>query len=172
MTDVQHRAAAKEFAAHWKNRVDEKQETQRFWIDLLRNVYGVPNPEQYIEFEVPVKLSHTSFTDGYHYSKDVVYNNFLWPTPTDEQRARIGQTAQAILDAPGDNCIYYPPSVFGTFSSVPRCGRFRCSVPPRSRVGLHDGSVVLLVGFPQFRGHSSFIIQVGKAAIRVEVSSV
>ncbi len=99
MTDVQHRAAAKEFAAHWKNRVDEKQETQRFWIDLLRNVYGVPNPEQYIEFEVPVKLSHTSFTDGYHYSKDVVYNNFLWPTPTDEQRARIGQTAQAILDA-------------------------------------------------------------------------
>lgn len=65
MTDVQQRAAAKEFAAYWKNRGDEKQETQRFWIDLLRNVYGVPNPEQSIEFEVPVKLSHTSFIDGY-----------------------------------------------------------------------------------------------------------
>lgn len=65
MTDVQQRASAKEFAAYWKNRGDEKQETQRFWIDLLRNVYGSPNPEQSIEFEVPVKLSHTSFIDGY-----------------------------------------------------------------------------------------------------------
>ena len=35
----------------------------------------------------------------YRYSKDVVYNNFPWPTPTDEQKARIEQTAQAILDA-------------------------------------------------------------------------
>lgn len=65
MTDVQQRAAAKEFAAYWAHRGDEKQETQRFWIDLLRNVYGVTNPEQTIEFEVPVKLSHTSFIDGY-----------------------------------------------------------------------------------------------------------
>ena len=30
MTDVQQRVAAKELAAHWKNRGDEKQETQRF----------------------------------------------------------------------------------------------------------------------------------------------
>ena len=35
----------------------------------------------------------------YRYSKDVVYNNFPWPTPTAEQRAKIEQTAQAILDA-------------------------------------------------------------------------
>ena len=35
----------------------------------------------------------------YRYSKDVVYNNFPWPTPTDEQKSRIEQTAQAILDA-------------------------------------------------------------------------
>jgi hypothetical protein len=35
----------------------------------------------------------------YRYSKDVVYNNFPWPTPRDEQKARIEQTAQAILDA-------------------------------------------------------------------------
>lgn len=35
----------------------------------------------------------------YRYSKDVVYNNFPWPTPTDAQIARIEQTAQAILDA-------------------------------------------------------------------------
>ena len=35
----------------------------------------------------------------YRYSKDVVYNNFPWPTPTDEQKAKIKETAQAILDA-------------------------------------------------------------------------
>ncbi len=35
----------------------------------------------------------------YRYSKDIVYNNFLWPNPTSEQKARIEKTAQAILDA-------------------------------------------------------------------------
>ncbi len=35
----------------------------------------------------------------YRYSKDIVYNNFPWPTPTDEQKAKIEQTAQGILDA-------------------------------------------------------------------------
>ena len=35
----------------------------------------------------------------YRYSANVVYNNFPWPTPTDEQRAKIEQTAQQILDA-------------------------------------------------------------------------
>ena len=35
----------------------------------------------------------------YRYSKDVVYNNFPWPSPTEVQRAKIEQTAQAILDA-------------------------------------------------------------------------
>ena len=36
----------------------------------------------------------------YRYSKDVVYNNFPWPTPpTNEHKARIEQAAQAILDA-------------------------------------------------------------------------
>ena len=35
----------------------------------------------------------------YRYSKDIVYNNFPWPNPTDEQREKIERTAQAILDA-------------------------------------------------------------------------
>lgn len=35
----------------------------------------------------------------YRYSKDIVYNNFPWPSPTAEQKARIEQSAQAILDA-------------------------------------------------------------------------
>ena len=35
----------------------------------------------------------------YRYSKDIVYNNFPWCQPTEEQKARIEQTAQTILDA-------------------------------------------------------------------------
>ncbi|MBR4906238.1 MAG: class I SAM-dependent DNA methyltransferase [Clostridia bacterium] len=35
----------------------------------------------------------------YRYSKDIVYNNFPWPEPTDEQKARIEQSAQDILKA-------------------------------------------------------------------------
>ena len=35
----------------------------------------------------------------YRYSNTIVYNNFPWPTPTEAQKAKIEQTAQAILDA-------------------------------------------------------------------------
>ena len=35
----------------------------------------------------------------YQYSANIVYNNFPWPVPTDEQKAKIEATAQAILDA-------------------------------------------------------------------------
>ena len=35
----------------------------------------------------------------YSYSNTIVYNNFPWPNPTDEQKAKIEQTAQAVLDA-------------------------------------------------------------------------
>ena len=39
------------------------------------------------------------FGPSYQYSINIVYNNFPWPTPTDAQKAKIEQTAQAILDA-------------------------------------------------------------------------
>ena len=35
----------------------------------------------------------------YRYSKDIVYNNFPQPNPSEEQKKKIEQTAQAILDA-------------------------------------------------------------------------
>ena len=35
----------------------------------------------------------------YSYSKDIVYNNFPWPNPTDKDRAAIEKPAQGILDA-------------------------------------------------------------------------
>ena len=65
MTQNEMQAAAKKFAAKWLGKGDEKQETQRFWIELLGEVLGIRNPASYIEFEKRVKLSHTSYIDAY-----------------------------------------------------------------------------------------------------------
>ena len=71
MTDVQCRAAAKQFAADWADRGDEKQETQRFWLSLLQNVCGAAQPTEIIEFEKRVEVDNsdgtttTKYIDGY-----------------------------------------------------------------------------------------------------------
>ncbi len=53
MTDTERRSAAAQFAADWRGRGDEKQETQAFWLALLQKVYGVDEPEKYrIKMEV------------------------------------------------------------------------------------------------------------------------
>lgn len=65
MTDMQQRKAAKEFAAFWKGKGYEKGESQIFWINLLRDVYGVEKPQEFILFEDQVHLDHTSFIDGH-----------------------------------------------------------------------------------------------------------
>lgn len=35
----------------------------------------------------------------YQYSNKIVYNNFPWPEATGEQKAAVGELAQAVLDA-------------------------------------------------------------------------
>jgi len=64
MTDAQQRAAASRFAADWKGKGYEKGQSQPFWLSLLRDVYGVEHPEQFILFEEQVHLDHTSFIDA------------------------------------------------------------------------------------------------------------
>lgn len=56
---------AKAFIERWKDRGNERQDTQSFWLDLLQTVYGVENPSEYIKFEDTVMMDHTSFMDGY-----------------------------------------------------------------------------------------------------------
>ena len=71
MTDSERRLAAKQFAADWRERGDEKQDTQTFWLTLLRKVYGVAESDRFIRFEMPVNVdaktgkSSTKFIDGY-----------------------------------------------------------------------------------------------------------
>ncbi len=57
-------ALAAAFAADWKGRGYEKGETQVFWIQLLRQVLGVPDAERRITFENQVQLDNTSFIDA------------------------------------------------------------------------------------------------------------
>lgn len=64
MTETEQRTAAKKFSAFWAGKGYEKGESQPFWLSLLRDVYGVDHPEQYITFEDQVHLDHTSFIDG------------------------------------------------------------------------------------------------------------
>ncbi len=65
MTDAEQRAAAKQFVKDWSGKGYEKGESQPFWLALLRNVYGVEQPEKFITFEEQVHLDHTSFIDGF-----------------------------------------------------------------------------------------------------------
>ncbi len=65
MTQQEQQKNAKEFAAIWADRGDEKSETHNFWIGLLHSVFGIENAENIIEFEKRVSLGHTSFIDAY-----------------------------------------------------------------------------------------------------------
>ena len=66
----------------------------------------VPNATKY-HFGVLMSNVHMAWTrsvcgrlkSDYDYSANIVYNNFPWPNPTNAQKGRIEQTAQAILDA-------------------------------------------------------------------------
>lgn len=66
ITEKQQKKAAKEFAEYWKDKGDEKQETARFWIELLGKVLGVDSPTKFIEFEKPVIVEkNQKYIDGY-----------------------------------------------------------------------------------------------------------
>lgn len=53
------------FVSTWKNRGYEKGDTHTFWLQFLRDVLDISEPEKLIKFEVPVKLKHTSFIDAF-----------------------------------------------------------------------------------------------------------
>ena len=63
MTANEQKVAAKAFVEAWKDKGYEKGESQPFWLALLRNIFGIEKPEEFIVFEEQVKLDHTSFID-------------------------------------------------------------------------------------------------------------
>ena len=69
-------------------------------------VFLIPNATLY-HFGVLTSNVHMAWTRAvcgrlemrYRYSKDIVYNNFIWSEPTEDQKVAIERTAQGILDA-------------------------------------------------------------------------
>ena len=63
------RQAARAFAAQWAGRGYEKGETQSFWISLLHSIFGIDDPTEHIQFEIPVKTitkeKGSDFIDAY-----------------------------------------------------------------------------------------------------------
>ena len=105
----------------------------------------IPNATLY-HFGILTSNVHMAWTravcgrlkSDYRYSKDVVYNNFPWPTPTDEQKAKIEQTAQAILDA---RTLYPDCSLADLYDEV--------TMPPELRKAhqANDKAVMQAYGF-------------------------
>lgn len=74
----------------------------------------------------------------YRYSKDIVYNNFPWCSPTNEQRQKIEQTAQGILDA---RALYPDCSLADLYDEI--------AMPPELRRAhqFNDKAVMQAYGF-------------------------
>lgn len=75
----------------------------------------------------------------YRYSNEIVYTNFPWPTPTDEQRSKIKQTAQSILDA---RALYPDSSLADLYDEV------TMPVELRKAHQANDKAVMEAYGFP------------------------
>ena len=65
MDDKEQKRAAQKFVEFWKGKGYEKGQTQAFWLSLLREVFGVKEPEKVISFEDQVVLKNTNFIDAY-----------------------------------------------------------------------------------------------------------
>ena len=74
----------------------------------------------------------------YSYTVNNVYNNFPWPNPTDEQKTKIEQTAQAILDA---RALYPDSSLADLYDEL--------TMPPELRKAhqANDRAVMQAYGF-------------------------
>lgn len=55
MLSQEQKKAARKFSEEWKGKGYEKGESQKFWIDLLCNVYGVQDFSNFVYFENQIK---------------------------------------------------------------------------------------------------------------------
>lgn len=65
MGDKEQKRAAQKFIEFWQGKGYEKGQTQAFWLSLLREVFGVKEPEKVISFEDQVVLKNTNFIDAF-----------------------------------------------------------------------------------------------------------
>ncbi len=89
----------------------------------------------------------------YRYSKDIVYNTFPWPTPTDAQKSRIEATAQSILDA---RALYPDSSLADLYDDL------TMPVELRKAHRANDAAVLEAYGFPKDSTESDIVARLFK----------
>ena len=62
MTQTEQQRAAKKFSQDWQGKGYEKGESQKFWLDLLCNVYGMQDFANFVYFENQIKEQFTDKT--------------------------------------------------------------------------------------------------------------
>ena len=91
----------KNFIERWKNHGYEKGEMQIFWLQFLRDVLKISEPEKFIQFEVPVKLKHTNFIDAFFpKTKVIVEQKSLNKNIEDENFSAYQQAQKYISGLP------------------------------------------------------------------------
>lgn len=66
MTDIDIAFESKKFSMDWHERGYEKGETQKFWRAILKKILRVDEPDEFIDFEQPVRIDgQTKFIDAY-----------------------------------------------------------------------------------------------------------
>lgn len=81
----------------------------------------------------------------YRYSANIVYNNFPWPTPTEEQKQKIEQTAQAILDA---RALYPDSSLADLYDEL--------TMPPELRKVHHQNDIAVMQAYGFTKGSEAY----------------
>ena len=81
----------------------------------------------------------------YRYSKDIVYNNFPWPTPSKEQKQQIEQTAKAILEA---RKLYSESSLANLYDNV--------TMPPELKTAHQQNDIAVLNAYGIKRGDAAY----------------
>ena len=53
------------FISRWQGKGNEKSDTQKFWLELLHDIFDIERPSLLVEFEKAVALEHRSYVDAY-----------------------------------------------------------------------------------------------------------
>lgn len=81
----------------------------------------------------------------YDYSIKIVYNNFPWPEPTAQQRQKIEQTAQAVLDA---RALYPDSSLADLYDEL--------TMPPELRKAHHQNDMAVMQAYGFTKGSEAY----------------
>lgn len=133
-------------------------------IIMTDSAVYIPNTSIY-EFAILTSNIHMAWMravcgrlkSDYRYSKDIVYNNFPWPTPTEAQKDKIEKTAQAILDA---RALYPDSSLADLYDEL--------TMPPELRKAhqQNDRAVMAAYGFtkdhPAYKSETACVAELMK----------